>query len=176
MLVVKIEFYTLDFLSWRPAVFPFLPSLFFLFLLRSSFSRSTDPLFFLRSSFSKSTDLNQTPRTNPFILHSPHQPNPNQTQNKPLRSSFSPSLCHCLGSIWATAWSLLFGSHFPYLLGLCFCLSLLLGLCLSLCFIVDLCFRSLCWVCVSVQFHFTKLEPQRLDLAYQKSSFLDSRC
>ena len=134
-----------------------------------------DQLFFLFLPSFFILQINK-PKSNPFVLHSPHQPDPNQTQNKPLCSSFSSSLRHRLGSIRATTWSLFRGFHFPSLLGLCFRLSLLLGLCLSLWFVVDLCFCSL-----------YKLKPRRFDLTHQarasktrystsNSSVLDSWC
>ena len=163
MLVVKIEFYKLDFLSCWPTILHFLPSLFF--------------PFFLRSSFPRSTDLNQILRTNPFVLHSPHQLDPNQTQNKPFHSSFSPSLRR-LGLVRVIAWV-----QFEPLPKAFFMVSIfhLCWVCVSvisfarfmfifllrcgLVFLISL--LGLCFYSLLLSFHFTKLEPQRLNLAHQ---------
>ena len=171
---MKIEFYTLDFLSCWSTILHFLPSLFF--------------PFFLRSSFSRSTNLNQTLRTNPFALHSPHQLDPNQTQNKSFHSSFSPSLCR-LGLVRVIAWvqfELLPEAFFMvsifHLRWVCVFVYLFCWICVYL-------FTSL-WTCVFVLFarfvflfsfamvslyktwakgsiYHIKLEPWRLDIAHQ---------
>ena len=156
MLVVKIEFYTLDFLScWLTVLF--LLSLFLLFFLHSSFSKSKDPLFFLCSSFSRSTNPNQTPRTNPFVLHSPHQQTPSffiQSEPSPP-PRFSPS--HCLEPSSWFPFSIFAGFVFISLLhcGLLFLISLL-GSCFC---------RSL-----------YKTRASKARFSTSNSSVLDSKC
>ena len=141
--------------------------LFFLFL----------PLFFI-------LQINK-PKSNPFVLHSPHQPDPNQTQNKPLCSTFNLSLRRRLGSVRATTWKPFSWFPFSIFAGIVFLfisfarivfISLVRYGLVFLFSLLGLCFWSL-----------YKLKPRRFDLAHQarasktrystsNSSVLDSWC